>query len=303
MNYRILTIAIALATGISIGLAQEAADTVKVIENASSIIVVTKDGKTTLDAEFPDKHNKETLHYQYEVNITNEADSVMTEEFSDNWGMELPFVKDKPVSVRDHKMRRYVGLVRRANWGWTFNYGDKGHVKNGWEVSIPDFVSLIWRRRGAEFEIGFGITASYRFAQDHFCYRKEGDKIVLVPVPEGMKVKKSTLELASFNFPVLYNQHVCKNFSFSLGGIVNLNYLANAHTKLSDTNNQYHKTSYKGLQQNFLTVDAYASVSTFNGIGIYAKWSPMKMFKKQFGPELKSFTVGIELSLGEFSNF
>lgn len=299
MNYRILTIAIALTTGISVSHAQEVADTVKVIENASSVLVVAKDGKTSLDAEFPGKHNNETLHYQYEVNITNETDTLRIAEFSDNWGMDLPFVKDKPMNVKDNKVRRYFAAVRRAYWGWRFNYEGKGKVKNGWELSIPDFIAVAWKRRGSEFEIGAGFGMSRYSSMDGYFYEKTGDRLILSPIPEGVKKKESSLEISYFQVPVLYNQYISKDFMFSLGAIMNLNTYAKATTRLITSDSQYQTTTYKGLQQNLFAVDAYASVD-FWGIGLFAKWSPMKLFNQKFGPELKGFTLGLQISLMNF---
>lgn len=299
MNYKILTIAIALTTGVPVSRAQEASDTVRVIENATSVIVVTKDGKTRLDAEFPGKHNNETLHYQYEVNITNEADTLATDEFSDNWGMDLPFVKDKPTNANDNKARRYFAAVRRAYWGWRFNYEGKGNVKNGWELSIPDFIAVAWKRRGAEFEIGAGFGMSRYSSMDGYFYEKNGDQLILSPLPEGIKKKESSLSIASFHVPVLYNQYIGKDFMFSLGAIINFNTYATATTKLITSDDLYQTTTYKGLQQRLFTVDAYASVDLW-GIGFFAKWSPMTLFNQEFGPVSKGFTIGVQVSLMNF---
>lgn len=299
MNHRILTIVVALTTTVLCSHAQERTDTVKVIENASSVIVVAKDGKTTLDAEFPDKRNREMLHYQYEVNITGLTDTLRIEEFSDNWGMDLPFVKDKPMNVKDNKVRRYFAAVRRAYWGWRFNYEGKGKVKNGWELSIPDFLAVAWKWRGAEFEIGAGFGVSRYSSMDGYFYEKRGDQLILSPLGEGIEKKESSLEISYFQVPVLYNQYITKDFMFSLGAIMNLNTYAEATTRLMPYDNQYQTTTYKGLQQNLFTVDAYASVD-FWGIGLFAKWSPMKLFNQKFGPELKGFTLGLQISLMNF---
>lgn len=302
MNYRILTLALAVI-GVTFGsLAQEAADTVKVIENANNIIVVAKDGKTVLNAEFPGKNSKETLKYQYEVNVANSDTISVKDEFSDNWGMDLPFVKDKSMNVRDNKVRRYIGFLSRGYWGWRFNYDGKGNVRNGWEYAVPDFVSVKWQRRGAEFEIGLGASSSYYFASDNFCFQKEGDKIVLAPVPDGMYTKQSSLMIDALLVPVFYNQRLGKNGSFTLGAIANFNFFSSATTKLHTANDQYVTTTYRGLQQRLLTLDTYASIN-FYGIGVFAKWSPIKVFDKKFGPELKGFTIGVEILTGSLFTF
>ncbi len=302
MNYKIISIVIILIAGTSVCHAEEPTDTVKVIENASNVLVVAKDGKTVLDAEFQGKNDDETLHYQYEVNVMD-ADTIQTEdEFPDNWGMDLPFVKNKDMNVKDNHVRRYISCVRRIYWGWRFNYGGKGNVRNGWELSIPDFLALTWRRRGAEFELGVGFSGSHYNAQDNFFYQKQGDKLILASVEEGLKVKETSLDIFTIQVPMLYNQRISKDFTFSIGAIANFNTYAVATTKKKNFDEEYHKITYKGLQQNLFTVDAYASISVCN-IGVFAKWSPMKVFKQQFGPDLKGFTIGVELSFSDLFSF
>lgn len=301
MNYRIITLTISMI-GVALGcLAEQPADTVKVIENASNILVVAKDGKTVVDADFPSGNGKDVMHYQYEVNV-KDTNTTTEDQFSDDWGMDLPFVKDSRMNVNDNKVRRYLTILRRAYWGWRFNYGGKGNVRNGWEVGMPDWLAVKWRRRGAEFEIGVGFTGSRYNAQDNFCYQKQGDRLMLAPVPDGLKVKETYLDIISFNFPLLYNQDIGKDFTFTFGAIVNLNTYATASTRLVDFDDRYSKTTYKGLQQNLFTVDAYASVSAY-GIGFFAKWSPMKIFRPQFGPDLRGFTIGVEISLNDMMSF
>lgn len=302
MNYKNICFGIILAAGTLGCLAEEPVDTVKVIENAGNVLVVAKDGRTVLDAEIPGNGDKEPLHYQYEVNVTRTDTIQVEEEFPDNWGMDLPFVKTRDMNVKDNRVRRYVSFARRINWGWRFNYGGKGNVRNGWEISMPDFIALTWRRRGAEFELGVGYTESRYNAQDNFCYRKQGDKLVLAPVEEGMKVKETVLDVMAINVPVLYNQSISKDFMFSIGAIANFNVYAMATTRLRNFDEKYHKITYKGLQQNFFTVDAYASIS-FCNIGVFAKWSPMKVFKQQFGPDLRGFTIGVEVSTYDLFSF
>lgn len=271
------------------------ADTVKVIDNASNIVVVCKDGKTILNAEFPDNDGSDRLHYRYEVNVTDEKVDDIGDEFPDNWGMSLPFVKFNGHNGQSNRVSRRVACLRRVSWGWRFNYSGKGNVKNGWEVSVPDFLSVSWRKRGAEFEIGAGFSMNRYYAMDDFGYQKIGDRLVLSPVPEGMKATDSFFDVFTFQVPVLYNQKIGGGFSFSLGTIVNLNTYAAARTTLRWDDDSYQKTIYKALQQNLFTLDAYASLAV-SGFGIFARWSPAPLFKCKYGPQLKSFLIGVEIS-------
>lgn len=275
--------------------AEEPADTIRIIENARSVVVVKENGKTRLNAIYTDVDMDETMVYEYEVAVVNPDSVAAADDFPDNWGMELPFMS-RPTKQQGHRVSRFFTVVRRALWGWRFNYSGRSHVKNGWEVSIPDVVAMVWRHRGAEFEIGAGFSCNRYLAQDGFQYTRQGDSLTLTEVPDGMKSIHSRLDVFSFQVPVLYNQRICRNFNFTLGAIANLNTYARANTRLETADNHYHDVTFKGLQQNLFTVDAYASFD-IAGIGMYARWSPMPVFRSPFGPESKGFTIGVNISL------
>ncbi len=279
-------------------LAAEPADTVKVIDGARNIVVVREGGNTRLDADFPDADGGKMMHYQYQVDVAYSCAAGEADEFPDDWGMQFPFVRSKEKNSDSRRVKRSVSLMRNASWGWRFNYSGRGNVANGWETGFPDFVAVTWRRRGAEFEIGAGFSVARYNARDGFGYTKAGDRLILVPAAEGYKVDSSLLDLFSFQVPVLYNQSVTRHFSISLGAVVNFNSYARASATLVDFNDNYHKISCKGLQQNLFTVDAYAAFSLY-GVGLYARWSPMPVFNGRFGPELKGFSLGIRVSLAD----
>lgn len=279
-------------------LAEERTDTVKIIENASNIVIVKSGGSITLDADFLTDditENEDPAHYRYEVNVTHSDTETDMEDFPDNWGMEIPFVRN-PRFVEPRRVRTDVAFVRRAYWGWRFNYAGRGEVKNGWEIGVPDFIAIVWKRRGAEFEIGAGFSSNIYYAGAGFAYGKTGDRLTLMPIAEGVRREHSRLQTWTFQIPVLYNQKIGHDFMFSLGAVANLNTYAVANTRLELEEGRFLNYSYKGLQQNLLTVDAYASFDIC-GFGMYARWSPMTLFRKQFGPELKGFSIGINISL------
>ena len=270
------------------GQTAEPVDTVKALDNVRNVLVVQDGNKTTVTADYMSMRGILT-QYKYEVNVDeNDIDN----EFSDNWGMELPFMRGKTPRRSDRTVRNISGC-RHIYWGWRFNYGDNGGVKNCFEVGIRDFVGMTWKKGGSEFEIGLGLGFKRFLADDGFSYYKTGDAILLLPTDEGKRVKQSRLDMWSFHVPVLYNQKVGNEVTLTLGGIVNFNTYSKAKTA-TEENEWTQKITYKGLQQNLLTIDAMAAVHIC-GAGLYASWSPMKLFKEEYGPALKAWSIGLEL--------
>lgn len=296
MNLR-LTNLIALSLMVAFaGMGKEHADTVKVIDNARNVNVIREGNKTSVNAEYRDEDGF-PLTYRYEVEVGDAGDT--DSDFSDNWGMDLPFMKptcpdcDRADSDGKVRTRRFVTAMRHMYWGWRFNYGDKAGVKNCFELGVRDVLGLMWRRRGAEFEIGFGMGMRRFLAQDGLCFRKEGDAVRLSPADPDVELRHSRLDVFTFHIPVLYNQTICDELRFSVGGVVNLNTYARIFDETAADGVQL-KRHYKGLQQRLLTADAVASL-TVGGFGMYASWSPVALFESKYGPGMKAWSIGVEL--------
>lgn len=295
MNYRLTFATAALAFALA-SYAEEPADTVKVIENARNVTVVKTGNTTIVKAEYANEDD-ETIHFQYELDVV--SPDTVADNLPDDWGMDLPFMKtgcggcETEVDGK-HRVTRYVTGMRHIYWGWRFNYGDKGNVKNCFETGIRDVVGVSWKYRGAELEIGVGFSFRRYLAADGFSYAKEGDRLVIKNVADGFRCDKSRLDIATFQVPVLYNQRIGREFGFTIGGVMNFNSYAKAMTEIYEGDVK-HKTEYKGLQQRLFTVEGMAAINVC-GVGIYATWNPMKMFYKEFGPEVKSWAIGVDLN-------
>ena len=284
--------ALLLSTGSAYG--QETADTVADLRNATDILVV-KEGNVTKVTANAAGYDGEIIPFEYEVDVM-ENDTVAEIEFDETWGLNLPYYSSNK-NKRSNKIKRSVVGFEHLFWGWRFNYHDKDHVKNCFEVGIKQLIGVSWskgRRNSSTFSIGLGFSFHRYLAQDGFAYEKTGDKITLSPVPAKTDVKTSRMDVWSLNIPILYKQGFAKHFNFSAGGIMNLNSYAKAMTEITDGKIKQ-KLKYKGLQQNLFTADLFVTLSYNEGIGIYFLWSPMNMFNKSYGPELKGWSIGIDL--------
>ncbi len=274
-------------------MAQEPADTVKVLENAS-MVTVTRNGNTTsVVARFADDAPSTFI---YEVDVTP-SDS-LGRELPDDWGMDFPFIKTRNIEEESRKrssserVYRDIAGFQHIYWGWRFNYSDKGGVKNCFEVGIREILGISWKRRGAQFDIGVGFGMKRFLAAEGYGYGKDGDKLTLMPMPDGERADKSRLDVWSFHLPVLYSQRISGCVSMSLGGIVDFNTYATAFTRIDDGKTR-HKENFKGFQQNLLTVSAFGAVY-LDGVGFYATWSPMELFKEAYGPSFKGWSMGVD---------
>lgn len=276
--------------------AQEPADTIKVIDNATNVTVLRDGGKTIVVADLEDEEG-DSRTFRYEVDV--QTDEGNLSDFPDNWGMDFPFMRTRNIDDEDccnggkRRVRRNVVGLRHLYWGWRTNYSGNEGVKNCFEVGIRDVVGVAWKRGGAELEIGLGFGVRRFLAQDGMMYGKKDDSVVLMPLPEGSVCRKSRLDVWTFQIPILYNQCIGKIASFSAGVVCNFNSYAKISNKVEKGDTTINE-SLKGLQQNLFTADLFAGIY-LEGIGLYASWSPMKMFDARYGMALKGWSAGVEI--------
>lgn len=293
----IFRIAFALASALCVFSeikAQEITDTIKVIDKANGIVVTRTGNTTKIIADLSDSINA-GKYYIYEVEVTPSGND--DRELPDSWEINLPFIPRDPNQdyKSNKKIRREISGFEHIYWGWRFNYNDKQQVKNCFEVGVRHLIGVTWNHgsKTPAFSIGAGFGMMRLLAKDGYTYGKNGDAVILLPVESGVEVDKSRLDVWRFHVPVMMTIPLGKTGAFCLGGVVNFNTYASSTTQIYDGDYR-DKTKYKDLQQNLITADIYASVS-IGGVGVYATWSPTALFKNGFGPQLKSWSIGVDL--------
>lgn len=294
----IFKIAFALSSALCVlseAKAQEITDTIKVIDKANEIVVTRTGNTTKIIADVSDSINA-GKYYIYEVEVTP-AMHDDDRELPESWEINLPFVPRDPNlgSNRNKKIRREISGFEHIYWGWRFNYNDKQQVKNCFEVGVRHLIGVTWNRgrKTPAFSIGAGLGMMRFLAKDGYTYGKNGDAVIFQPIGNGVEVDNSRLDVWRFHVPVMMTIPLGKNGAFCLGGVVNLNTYASAVTQVYDGDYR-NKIKYKGLQQNLITADIYTSIS-IGGVGVYATWSPTALFKNGYGPQLKSWSIGVDL--------
>ena len=96
--------------------------------------------------------------------------------------------------------------------------------------------------------------------------------------------------------PLMFRQTIVKKLEIGVAGILNWNTYARVdnHYEINKIEQDFH---YKNLKQEKVNFD-FMGTLTWNGTGIYCRYSPGKFFKEGFGPEIKkTWTIGLTLAL------
>ena len=269
------------------GQSPEVADTVRVIENATKVLIYRNADTTQVDVETEKDYGKDLFSYTITVEDSDDYDS------SDAFEFEIPFGIGKAKHKKYSRLRTSMIGLEHIYIGQRFNYFFKGPVKNAIEWGIRDVVGLRWSRGSCfpSFSVGLGIGFQKYRAQDGYIYAQDNSNLVLLPVEEGYDIKSTELNVFKFQVPLLFTIPLGCDVKFTVGGIGCFNTYARAHTEIKNGNTKI-KANYKGLQQRLFTAEVMASLGVCDILGVYASWSPMTLFQEPYGPQLKSWSIG-----------
>lgn len=302
MNRFILKAVLLAAMSCSIAIkAEEPIDTVRVIDRATDV-TVTRTGATTV-VEAQTETGNVSSAYRYEITVDNNVGNDPAYE-DDAWTINLPFVEltsrgeriTKQPKKSRRTMERSIIACSHVYIGQRFNYFDKSGIKNSYEIGIRNFFAVKWTRGGCSpsFSIGVGYSRQHYNTQRGVGFAKAGDRLDILPYGEGVRLDKSSLDIFSFQVPFMVTQPLGENQKLMIGAVARLNTFAKGSVKYTDGDIS-HTIHFKGLQQRLFTPELIGALGLCEGIGIYASWSPVPAFSKEYGPELKSWSLGATL--------
>ena len=228
------------------------------------------------------------------VSSKTEAPKITQGTAGTKWGMEYPFVGT--VENKGEESCCYLTGIKDIYWGWNFNYGKKGNIKNCFEVGVANVVGIGIApfKKGPSFNIGLGFGMRRYLARDGYRFDRE-DNILTIPYGHRLDVTKSRLDSWTFHVPVMITQDIYKKLAVSVGAWLNFNTYVKGETQYFKNDVRYTEY-YKGFNQRFFTVDIVAVVGLKNGIGFYGRVSPMSLFNNGYGPKFKSASMGVMLN-------
>ena len=112
--------------------------------------------------------------------------------------------------------------------------------------------------------------------------------------PEGARVRYSRLKVFSLQVPLFYTWSVPKtSLQFKAGPIACFNTYASLLGVYDDADGNRCEYFTKAIDRRPFTVDFYCSLSFRNAIGVYVRYSPMKVMKTASPLNFTPLTVGI----------
>lgn len=268
-----------------ITIAAENPDTIKIVERPKSVTVITDGNVKTIKVK-GSKDNPE-FRYEYKSTVIDTAETTS----DDSSDFNLPFFKktDKKKKIStDWITDIYVGAVIPTA-------ADRGFSTAGWEIGMLGVVRGSYRLSPTtELSIGLGWQYSRLPLGAGMRYETNAGNLSAVEIPDDMYKVKSSLRSFKIRIPVLLYQSIYKDFGFDFGAVVDLNTYTTAKSSWNKDADS-HKTTFKGLHQRILTVDALLRIGLRGSIAAYVRYSPMSMFKEAHGPQFDAVAIGVSL--------
>ncbi|MDD6622529.1 MAG: hypothetical protein PUE90_07455 [Bacteroidales bacterium] len=263
-------------------------DTVKVITKPDSVTICDTDGHFAINVY--GGNNNPNYRYTYERTAADSCAETIAES---EWSFRVPFVDNAK-----RETRRSMFTFECGGLGIGFDDARDApqnlnvNMANSAELFFDHVAGVRYRPWRDNFSILVGIGFGWRNYRMTGLNRfvKDGANLKIEDYPEGAEPKFSRIKLFNFCVPIMLNEDFGKHFSIGAGAVVNLNTHASMKTRyyqegllITDKTDNIHP--------NKITVD-FMGVITFRNVGVYAKYSPMKVLDTTFGPSFKHCSVG-----------
>ncbi len=291
---RALIVALSLAGGAAVSSAIDVvpADTVLTLDRPSKVVVV-KQGKSTEVKIIGTADNKK---FRYTYTATENVENVENDYLQfDNFELIFPFVGQKS----KHRYRPQCTTVafRGLYAGPLFAVKGGAAINDSWQFGLDRIVGVDYTpfRHGPTIGIGIGYAYRQLSVSAGYCLVKQGDELAAIPIGNpDVQEYHGRIRTSSFQVPLTLTQNIYKSFGISLGVILDFNTYTKAHSDYRLDGREY-EVDMKGLHQRAITPELYGSIGFLDVVGVYARYMPVSMFKEEYGPTFKTFSVGVTL--------
>ncbi|MDE7346833.1 MAG: hypothetical protein K2N48_08875 [Muribaculaceae bacterium] len=148
--------------------------------------------------------------------------------------------------------------------------------------------------------LGLGFAwRNYKATADARWLQPDGDGgVEWGSAPEGVNVRATQLKVFSLQLPLMYTWRIPKSYlKWRMGPILNFNTYSSIKGIYDDSAGNRCEYFTKEFDRRPFTVDLFASLSYQSAIGIYVRYSPMKVLGDASPINFTPFSVGLTIGL------
>lgn len=152
----------------------------------------------------------------------------------------------------------------------------------------------------SSISLGLGFDwRNYKITTSDRCLVSNDNKgIEWGSYPDGSKGKNSRLKVFSLQFPLIYSWYIPKSsLIFKCGPVLNFNTYASLKTAYEDASGNKIEDFTKSISARRFTVDFFGSLSYNSLLGVYVRFSPMKVIDSPSTLNFQPLSVGVTFGI------
>lgn len=168
------------------------------------------------------------------------------------------------------------------------------------EIGWLSCLNVYYEFSRSRLSLGLGLNwRNYKITtSDKYLVANDAKGIGWMPYESGAKGMFSRLKIFSLQLPLLYEWNIPKSsISFKAGPILNFNTYASVKTVWNDSDGNRRVVFNKNIEPRRCTIDFFASLSLCKTIGIYVRYSPVKVMDSPNTINFRPLTVGLGLGI------
>lgn len=268
--------------------AAESADTLTV--KATDVVIVETPSGVSVTLQGSEKNPD----YSYTLNAEYpDGTSVSTVKDESEFNFDFPFTKRK--QQKGGRLSVGMGPILLGFVGGTGLPADvKVNMGRSLEASFHSLLGVRYSigPKLPDFSLGFGLTLRQYVAKNSGMYVMTPDKTVgITTFPEESYDRSSKFSCFNIQFPLTVSQPLGGDWRFSVSASLDIitNCTIYHSYKIGEEEYSYKWSSVPARTVNYSLLGAL----TYEGNGIYCKWSPKGIVKEGFGPQFGTISVGL----------
>ena len=260
-----------------------------IVNNPHKVTVITGDSLQSIRIE--GRNDDPDFRYENTLQLvdSNYVSGLMLN--GDNWEFSLPIGKKRSDEWVENEVTMHLGF------GWCNALGSPENM----DVSMGSSWEIFWtigqwdytaKNSRSTWSTGIGVDwRNYRMTSNLRFEKTPDECVVISPYAgENVRPKFSRVKVFSLQMPLLYRYKFNRNFSFSVGPVLNLNLHSSLKTRYKIDGQKYKDTD-NDARVNPVTVDIMSIIET-PVLDLYIKYSPCNVLKTDFAPKFQSLSLG-----------
>lgn len=299
-TYILLILSALIISGVSVSFAQKP-DTLLNVVNPSRVVVteepkgvsITVKGKpgdsdfiSTVKVNYPEESMVKSRQSTFLKKVGGIFGEPLTVNTRCNCGSKWDIIVDGVC----------LGLTNSTGFNESYGPEWSKSIEIGWLSCLG--VGVFNKNYGFTLGIGFDWR-NYKVTTSNKQLTVNADRgLALIDYPSGSRPKNSRLKVFSLQFPLLYRLSIPKtSLKVNIGPIFNFNTYASVKTIFINSEGTKISNFSKDIDQRLFTVDFFGSVSVSNTVGVYVRYSPMKVIDAAHSLNMRPLTIGIGIGI------